>query len=375
MLKYSRIPPQTIEQIDQAKIVEQKEAHFAMVTTKEQEEAAQLRIKYNINNPNAPDKADKDHYQEFLNMCLKAASPNLPPTFEMPQDVKVLQKGLGVKRNAVNGFTVIYLHYTADPAKDPETPEGLEWYLEAISGLDAKGIAKEYEIDFFAKCGGLIYPEFEEKNLIEPFEIPHNWTRYMTFDPGVRNPCAMLWAAVSPAGDIYLYDEYYQSGKGIEDHIEAIKIKEQQSKSHIYRRGIDMTSNNKSQITNTSVREELHKGGFYFELVINNATAAIAKIKKWFSVDPKTNRPKLYVFKTLTHFRYEAMNYRWQEVVKVTKEVDPAEMPEKLHDHLMNCLEYLAHMDIKYTSMVYTDGKNNLNLPLVGGGFSDWDYD
>ena len=55
------------------------------------------------------------------------------------------------------------------------------------------------------------YLDREKTHVIEPFDVPVNWRRYRGFDFGYSKPFAVLWAAVSPDGTIYIYREWYGS--------------------------------------------------------------------------------------------------------------------------------------------------------------------
>ena len=46
-------------------------------------------------------------------------------------------------------------------------------------------------------------------HVINPFEIPASWPRYMGYDYGSRRPFSMHWYAVSGDGRLYCYKEYY----------------------------------------------------------------------------------------------------------------------------------------------------------------------
>lgn len=46
-------------------------------------------------------------------------------------------------------------------------------------------------------------------HVIEPFEIPVHWARYMSFDHGYTKPFSCGWWAVSPDGTAYRYREWY----------------------------------------------------------------------------------------------------------------------------------------------------------------------
>jgi len=46
-------------------------------------------------------------------------------------------------------------------------------------------------------------------HVVEPFEIPHHWPRYMSFDHGYSDPFAVQWWAIDTRGCAYLYREWY----------------------------------------------------------------------------------------------------------------------------------------------------------------------
>ena len=46
-------------------------------------------------------------------------------------------------------------------------------------------------------------------HVIEPFEIPLNWPRYMSFDHGYTKPFSCGWWAIGPDGCAYRYREWY----------------------------------------------------------------------------------------------------------------------------------------------------------------------
>ena len=112
-------------------------------------------------------------------------------------------KGLS-ERRCKNGFYVAQLHYTAEPGRDPATPEGRMWYENARRGMPEASWRKEYEIDWFARSGQLVYPLFRrDLHVVEPFAVPSDWSRYMAVDPGIRNPTAVLWCAVDPENILF----------------------------------------------------------------------------------------------------------------------------------------------------------------------------
>ncbi|MFB7440243.1 phage terminase large subunit [Streptomyces mirabilis] len=70
----------------------------------------------------------------------------------------------------------------------------------------------------WAAAEGLIYAEFDEAtHLVDPFAIPHAWTRWMTVDFGFTNPAVIQWWAEDPDGRLFLYREIYHTRRLVED--------------------------------------------------------------------------------------------------------------------------------------------------------------
>ncbi len=58
---------------------------------------------------------------------------------------------------------------------------------------------------------GQYFSEFSrEEHVVEPFDVPSWWRRFRAMDWGYRDPCAVLWFAVSPSGRVYVYRESYE---------------------------------------------------------------------------------------------------------------------------------------------------------------------
>ena len=70
---------------------------------------------------------------------------------------------------------------------------------------------------------GAFFNTFSSANIIQPFEIPSWWTRFVAYDPGSSDPFCITWWAVSdgtissyPKGALICYREWYGE-KTIED--------------------------------------------------------------------------------------------------------------------------------------------------------------
>lgn len=95
------------------------------------------------------------------------------------------------------------------------TPEGVR-SMEVLDGLT--GVRRKRLRDGLW-CGveGLVYENFDATiHVIDPFEIPKDWQRYIAIDWGHRDPMVVQWWANKGAYNV-MYREIYQTGKAVED--------------------------------------------------------------------------------------------------------------------------------------------------------------
>lgn len=128
-----------------------------------------------------------------------------------------------VKRNS-QGNLVVRLHYSADPEKNPATPEGKAWYDRAVKlyhgGANSLGWRREMEIDWSAGVGELVFPYFTEKEpliLCDPTmfnaQFLDRCRLYGGMDWGRRNPYSFHVYAEDPDGFFYSIYEIYGTNK------------------------------------------------------------------------------------------------------------------------------------------------------------------
>jgi hypothetical protein len=99
--------------------------------------------------------------------------------------MKELCKGLTVEKNR-NGFTIMRLHYTADPKKD------LAWAQEMKRGYLTDIWNQEMELDFTKATGKRVFPEFMRELHVREIEPIVNETVWRGWDFGYTRP-ACVW--------------------------------------------------------------------------------------------------------------------------------------------------------------------------------------
>lgn len=138
----------------------------------------------------------------------------------------------GINERITNtGINVLEIHYSADPSKDPDTPEGSLWKVRELLGYPGGESGakwrREMEIDFYVQGGQLVFPNMEANRnriCIKPFDIPAEWSLYGSFDYAGRGVTAFLVHAVNhKEEDYYTVWEFYKVNSGYVNTANAIK--------------------------------------------------------------------------------------------------------------------------------------------------------
>src|SRR5260370_10823386 len=136
----------------------------------------------------------------------------------MEHEILHEQEGLRIKRNAVNGFVVATLHYTADASKRSQ-----KWLDTVKQGMTTSKFEREYEISYTAQFGERVFPEFlEKKELIVVPEFEAEGQVWAGFDYGARNPSS-FHVYTYEGGCFYAVWELYKPCKNIPEF--ALELK------------------------------------------------------------------------------------------------------------------------------------------------------
>lgn len=145
-------------------------------------------------------------------------------------------------------------------------------------------------------------------HVIEPFEIPAWWPRYMSFDHGYSKPFSVGWWAIDPAGRAYRYREWYgckprQANVGIEltprQIAQGILEREEEERRNNIRieRVCDPACFDKSR--GDSVADQMmpgpHGPGVIFTKGDNARIAGKMQVHERLRFDPE-GRPGVYIF-------------------------------------------------------------------------------
>lgn len=321
-------------------------------------------------------------------------------------DVQYPYPGISTWTTQAN-YRVLRLHYEADPDKGlgektyvPELKRALSpWAKKEYDSMTDKALYRqEYEIEFGARLGQLLFALTEEATLEKSFPIPNDWTRYQASDPHPRVPHAHLWCAVDPYGDRWYYREFWPSkvyGKPgnipeddnryrIKEYVEVIKYLEsadnpenRKHKEKIYRRIIDYaaramgkgTVDDEPQLNFQERYEKLARECDFhlsFRDAIKDRDAGIELVNEGLKplaveIDGEwVQRSRIHIFADkCPELVWQLRNNRWQQLTPLQAES---------HDPSMKTVQKRNHMTdlIRYIEM------DKPRFARSGGGSDDW---
>ncbi len=277
-----------------------------------------------------------------------------------------------------HGICIFRLHYSADPDKTKEWAE-----KQKAAMTNPADYEQEFEINFSAKQGTLIYQLHEEATLEKSFPIPRDWTRYFALDPHPVVPHAGLWAAVDPWGDVWIYRElwpsriYGQPGNQPEDDnrfsiaqfvetiefLESAENPENTGPEDVFERVIDYAAramgqgffDDRPEYNFQQRFEEL--SGWRFKDCIKDLNAGYEIVNSL--LKPRDVEQTDGTFKPKSQLRifqdrcpeliHQLKNNRFQQLTPLLAErQDPTGKPQAKRNHLTDCLRYLAMNGLEY---------------------------
>ena len=182
-----------------------------------------------------------------------------------------------------------------------DNPYLADSYMQTLNSLPEK-LRKAYRDGNWDVFEGQYFTEFDrEHHVIKPFEIPQSWYRYRSIDPSGRTGTTSChWYAIDGQGHVFVYREYYVSGKDIDEHAKEIRrlSEDENGVSEVYQYTvIDPAAMAKVGYSETAAEifERNGVGGFY--------PAAKERVMGWNDVHQflrwdLSTEPRLKIFET-----------------------------------------------------------------------------
>ncbi|CAL9351243.1 hypothetical protein SUDANB1_00465 [Streptomyces sp. enrichment culture] len=224
------------------------------------------------------------------------------------------------------------------------TERGVDYMakLDALTGVRRL----RYRDGIWAAAEGLVYEGWSDAvHVVEPFDVPEAWTRWLSIDFGFTNPfVAQLWVE-DPDGRLYLVREWVRTRMLVEDH--ATVIRDRLLAGHPRPRAIITDHDAEDRAT---LERKLGMGTQAAHKTVSDGIQAFgARLK-----EQGDGRARLYVFRDALLERdpemdaaalpiglaEEALGYVW--AVKPGNQTGLKEEPVKLNDHSMDAGRYMV---------------------------------
>ena len=195
------------------------------------------------------------------------------------------------------------------------------------------------------------YKDRVQTHVIEPFEIPLSWKRFMSFDHGYSRPFSCAWWAMDPDGRLYRYKEWYGSD-GVPNHglflspkqIAAGILEHEQPEARdnlLIQRVADPAIFDRSRgdsVADIMRRLDVNgdRRGVIFQRGDNNRLAGKMQVHERLRFDEE-GKPNLYVFSTCKDFirTFPALPYDQHK---------PEDVDSNAEDHAYDDCRYMCMM-------------------------------
>lgn len=149
---------------------------------------------------------------------------------------------------------------------------------------------------------GAAFPEFNRSiHVVDPFHIPHDWTRFRACDYGYGSFSAVVWFAVSPDEQLIVYRELYVTKVLAEDL--ADMILQAEAGENIRYGVLDSSTWHKRGDTGPSIAERMIVRGCRWRPADRSAGSRVAgknEIHRRLQIDEFTESPRMVIFNNCT---------------------------------------------------------------------------
>lgn len=225
---------------------------------------------------------------------------------------------------------------------------------------------------------GLVFKTFNRQtHVVDPFDIPDDWTRYCIIDPHDRKPFMCTWGCVSPTGKLFIYDEWpseafhkiKSSSLVVGDYVTLIREKERGQRIHD--RIIDARFGKKvSSQTGRSIRDMFDDAGMYFhDSYLDNGGSvdqghqAVREVLKIGS----DGTPTLRVFSSCQNVVHAFLHYCWDDFKG--NEKAPKEKPKDVNKDPIDCVRYFVMEQPRWVDPALSSVKPGRSFDNALGGF------
>jgi len=252
-----------------------------------------------------------------------------------------------------SGTPVLEVHYSCDPDKRPETPDGKTWIDKAsqdyIGGTSSPEWLREMEIDYEASGGSLVFPQVMDprcKVWHEPLTFRDIKTMKMKlvagYDYGSVNPAAFIVWGLTPEGKRYALWELYEPVYNYVDHCKKILACPYVASgllSGIYCDPQMLAKDQQTQAGKTSMLELYRREGVNMRPGRKGADLTFVQLLRYWWRDMEN--PEAFICENCWNLKREIQRLKWEEYSGAVARRRNA--PEKIQDNNNHAFDASAY--------------------------------
>jgi hypothetical protein len=196
---------------------------------------------------------------------------------------------------------------------------------------------------------GFVFPAFGDRHIINPIEIPKEWTRVNAMDPHPHKPHFSNWGAFSQDNTLFTYRErvfeHHEQGRPmtvseVSNEILAIEAAE---KEVISAREIDPTyaKVKQSQLKGKSILDLFRDNGLYYREAIRDFAPFFDDMTERLTSDP----PRYLITEDCPQTIRQIQNLRWEAYAspRAREEKGSKDRPKDVDNDLVDCVKYILN--------------------------------
>lgn len=217
----------------------------------------------------------------------------------------------------------------------------------------------------FLHLAGRVYKTWEPRApyWVDPFDIPLSWPRVMLCDPHGHKPLALMWAAISPSGRIFVYRAMYENSlRTVSDAAAYIKQVEGwkndtipgRDAEQISLRIIDWSAEATERTSGASIRSKFHSHGLIFHKAKKeNAEYGYDAIHTALKLQREWDEPQIVVFNNCKPVKRDFLNFCYDDWATTRQEElkGPKEGYRKKDDDFIDMIRYIFQHKLTYASL------------------------
>lgn len=256
--------------------------------------------------------------------------------------------------------------------------------LEFLSDLREEELEARLHGNFL-HLAGRVYKEWdpEPPYWIEPFDIPISWPRVCIIDPHPRKPVCVVWLAISPDDQIYVYRDLYEpklrtiravsdaikqaegwTERGLDRDRNTVWIRGETAEPVVYRI-IDNSAQEDEKTSGTTIRKDFMAQQLWTELAKKrNKDSGLKAIHDALERKYEWSEPGLIVFNVCRKVKSDFLNFCWDEwqTDKQRQVKGDKQEVRKNHDDSIDCIRYYYQSGCNYKMLKYHARKQDAHF-------------